>query len=116
VVTAFVLFRPEPGRAVMVVASTDADAVEAAMRPLLGTGLCVTSSRWTKQQIEAAQADIHANMGPWGIYLAGPQVDEDVQTTVVAELVRVVPAAAAWANAQPAGLVRLKPWLTPLGR
>ena len=50
--TAITLFHPGKNQAVLVVAAADLAAVEARLRPQLGTSLCVVPSRWTKDQLE----------------------------------------------------------------
>src|SRR5271167_376035 len=46
--TAITLFHPGKNQAVLVVAAADLAAVEARLRPQLGTSLCVVPSRWTQ--------------------------------------------------------------------
>lgn len=111
-----VLFRPSDDRTVLVVAASDRAAVEAQLRPQLGERLCVVPSRWTKTQLDDAFDYIRARLPQWGIYTAGPRVDEHAQASIHAGLVRVTPEIARWANDRPRGLVALEPWLRPAAR
>jgi hypothetical protein len=52
---AVTIFRPGQDRAVLVIAATDPDAVEARLRPQLGALLCVVPSRWTKAELDAVR-------------------------------------------------------------
>lgn len=108
-----VTFRPSEEQAVLVVAATDIDAVEAHLRPQLGSALCVVRSRWTKDQIDQVQRHLTNMSRQWLLYLWGPRVEEDAQTTMHASLVRVTPEIAGWVEAQPDGLVMITPWLAP---
>lgn len=112
----FVLFRPSDDQTVLVVAAGDPAAVEAQLRPQLGDRLCVVASRWTKAQLDDAFGHLRARFKPWQIYKAGPQVDEDAQASIGANLVAVTGEIATWANDHPPGLVSLEPWLTPVQR
>ena len=112
----FVLFRPSDDQTVLVVAAGDPATVEARLRPQLGDRLCVVPSRWTKAQLDQAFDYLRARFTQWGIYQAGPRVDEGGQPSIRATLVRVTPEIAQWANDHPPGLLSLEPWLAPSHR
>lgn len=109
------IFRPSPNQAVLVVAATDVAAVEAQLRPQLPDQLCVVASRCTRAALEAAQAHLHARLERWGVYGNGRSCDEQGQAVIIVDLVRVTDEIARWAETQPAGMVVLKPCLTPVG-
>lgn len=62
---------------VLVVAAADPDAVEAQLRPQLGDLLCVVTSRWTKAELDAVRAHLHAHWEQWNLYGLGPSNGED---------------------------------------
>lgn len=110
---AVTVFRPGEDQAVLVVAAADQAAVEARLRPQLGTSLCVVPSRWTKGQLDDVRDDLSRRWQQWDLYRLGPQNGADGQAHIAARLVRVLPQVAAWAAAVPPGIVVLQPWLTP---
>jgi hypothetical protein len=112
---AITLFRPGQNRAVLVVAAADPAAVEARLRPQLGTSLCVVPSRWTKDQLDDVRDYLHQRWQRWDLFRLGPQNAADGQAHIAARLVRVLPEVAAWAACLPSGIVVLEPWLTPSG-
>jgi hypothetical protein len=105
-------FRPSEDQAVLVVAAADRDAVEAQLRPQLGDLLCVVTSRWTKAQLDAVRAHLHAHWERWNLYALGPLNGEDGQTRMSAQLSRVFPEIAEWATSLPHGILSLDPWLS----
>ncbi len=104
-------FRPSEDQAVLVIAAVDPDAVEARLRPQLGELLCVVASRWTKAELDAVRAHLHAHHDEWNLYQWGPSNSEDGQTCMAAKLTRVLPEIAIWAASLPAGILSLDPWL-----
>jgi hypothetical protein len=107
-------FRPSEDQAVLVVAATDPEAVEAYLRSQLGPLLCVVPSRWAKAELEAVRAHLHAHHEQWNLYKwGGYSSTEDGQAKVTAGLTRILPEVAAWADSLPAGILDLEPWLTP---
>jgi hypothetical protein len=110
---AVTLFHPGKNQAVLVVAAADRAAVEAWLRPQLGTSLCVVSSRWTKDQLGSVRDHLRQRWQHWNLYQLGPQHAEDGQAHIAARLVRVLPEIAVWAASLPPGIVALEPWLTP---
>jgi hypothetical protein len=104
-------FRPSEDQAVLVVAAADRDAVEARLRPQLGALLCVVASRWTKAELDAVSAHLHAQWEEWNLYQLGPSNGEDGQTCMAASLTRVLPEIASWASALPPDILALDPWL-----
>lgn len=104
-------FRPGEDQAVLVVAAADLDAVEAQLRPQLGELLCVVTSRWTKAELDAVRAHLHAHWEDWNLYQLGPSNGEDGQTCMTAQLTRVLPDIADWAASLPGGILALEPWL-----
>jgi hypothetical protein len=104
-------FRPSEDQAVLVVAATDRDAVEAQLRPQPGDLLCVVTSRWTKAELDAVRAHLHGHWEEWNLYQLGPSNGEDGQTRMAAQLTRVLPEIADWAASLPPGILALEPWL-----
>jgi len=111
--TAITLFHPGKNQAVLVVAAADLAAVEARLRPQLGTSLCVVPSRWTKDQLDGVRDHLYQRSQQWNLLQLGPQHAEDGQPHIAARLVRVLPEIAVWAASLPSGIVALEPWLTP---
>jgi len=105
-------FRPSEDQAVLVVAAADRDAVEARLRPQLGDLLCVVTSRWTKAELDAVRAHLHAHWEEWNLYQSGPSNGEDGQTCMTAKLTRVLPEIADWAASLPPDILALDPWLS----
>jgi len=112
-ITSIALFRPSRRQVVLVVAAEQPQQVEAALRPRYGARLCVVPSCWTRRQIDDVAGRLRAEMGRWMIYIFGESTAEDGQPLLTVELTRVLPALAAWARAIPAGLLSIRPWLTP---
>lgn len=106
-------FRPSENQAVLVVAAADPDAVEVQLRPQLGDLLCVVISRWTKAQLDAVRAHLHAHWEQWNLYGLGPSNGEDGQACMTAQLSRVLPEIAGWGASLPSGILALEPWLRP---
>ena len=107
-------FRPGEDQAVLVVAAADPAAVEAHPRPQLGRLLRVVPGRWTRAELQAVRAHLHAhheerNPCTWG----GCTATEHGQAKITASLTRILPEAAAWADSLPTGILDLEPWLTP---
>ncbi len=59
------IFRPDPDRAVLVVAATDIAVVEAQLRPQLDDRLCVVASRPTRQQLDETRKYLWARDQRW---------------------------------------------------
>ena len=112
--TAITLFHPSKNQAVLVVAAADLAAVEAQLRPQLGTSLCVVPSRWTQHELDAVRDHLNQRWQQWNLLQLGPQHDENGQAHIAAGLVRVLPEIAVWAASLPSGIVALEPWLTPV--
>ncbi len=112
--TAITLFHPGKSQAVLVVAAADPAAVEAQLRPQLGTSLCVVPSHWTKDQLDAVRDHLQQRWQRWNLLRLGPRHAEDGQPHIAASLVRVLSEIAAWAASLPSGIVALEPWLTPV--
>ena len=108
---AVVVFRPGPGRAVLVVAASDEAAVERRLRRQLGPRLCVVASRWTRDQLDAASSVLQERMRDWRITSFGRGVDEDGQAWVEVTVSRVLPEMARWAAGVPEGLLHVVSWL-----
>jgi hypothetical protein len=107
------LFRPSEDQAVLVVAAMDPNAVEAQLRPQLGPLLCVVPSKWTRAELEAVRARLHAHHEEWNLYMwgYGPTTDEG-QAQITARLTRMLVEVAAWADSLPAGILDLESWLS----
>jgi hypothetical protein len=112
--TAVTVFHPGQNQAVLVVAAADLAAVEARLRPRLGTSLCVVPSRWTQDQLDAVRDHLQQRWQDWNLLRLGPEHGEDGQAHIAAGLVRVLPEIAVWAAALPSGIVALEPWLAPV--
>lgn len=108
------VFRPSRRQAVLVVAAADIPAVEARLRSQLPDQLCVVPSRCTRAQVEATQQHVLDVWERWGVYGCGRTSDQRGQAVVTVDLVRVSTEIADWADAQLAGLVGLKPCLSPV--
>lgn len=107
------LFRPSEDQAVLVVAATDLDAVEAQLRPQLGPLLCVVPSKWTRAELHAVRDHLHEHHEEWDLYEWGfGSTTDDGQAQITARLTRMLPEIAAWADMLPSGILDLKPWLT----
>ena len=108
-----VIFRPSSDQAVLVVAASNVDAVETALRPQLPDRLCVVPSRWTRAQLDEVHAHLDEHWDDWTLDIIGPHADERAQPSIHVELVRVTAALADWADALPTGLLTLWPSLSP---
>lgn len=106
------LFRPGEDQAVLVVAAADPEAVEAHLRPQLGQRLCVIPSTWTKAELEAVHAHLHAHHDDWNLWAWSDTSAEDGQALITARLTRILPEIATWAASLPPGILGLEPWLT----
>jgi hypothetical protein len=115
-ITSVALFRPSWRQVVLVVAAEQPQQVEAALRPRYGARLCVVPSRWTHRQVDDVAGRLSAEVSRWLIYIFGESTAEDGQPLLTVELTRVLPSMAAWARAIPAGLLSIRPWLTPKAR
>jgi hypothetical protein len=105
-------FRPSEDQAVLVVAAADPEAVEAHLRPQLGPLLCVIPSKWSRGELEAVRAHLHAHHDDWNLCTWGDTSTEDGQPLITARLTRILPEIATWAASLPAGILGLEPWLT----
>jgi hypothetical protein len=112
-ITSVAMFRPSVHQAVLVVAAEEPAEAETVLRPICGDRLCVVRSRWTARQVEEAGGRLREQMSAWLIYGTGQSVSEDGQAVVTAELTRVLPTLARWADTVAEGLLSLTPWLVP---
>jgi hypothetical protein len=112
VAVAVTSFRPSEDLAVLVVAASDPDVVEAQLRPQLGPLLCVIRSKWTRDELEAVRAHLKAHHGDWYVYRWGYTTASDGQGQISAHLTRMLPEVSDWAGALPSGILKLQPWLT----
>ena len=111
VAVAVTCFRPSDDQAVLVVAATDPEVVEAHLRPQLGQLLCVIPSKWSRDELEAVRAHLHAHHEDWNLYQWGYRTTGDGQGQISACLTRMLPEVAEWAASLPSGILRLQPWL-----
>ncbi len=109
------LLRPSPTQVlVYVLTVTNPEPVAAALHPYYGARLCVARSRYTSAEVETAAQAFEPFFIDGPVYaLGGGGFGPDAQPIVEVELVLVTPEIAAVAEEQPAGLVRLEPWLRP---
>jgi hypothetical protein len=107
-------FRPGRDQAVLVVAAADPTAVEARLRPQLGSRLCVVPSRWTKSELDAVRGHLHDRFRDWRLYGLCVDTLDDAQARVRAQLTMVTPKIASWAASLPPGILRLDSWLLPV--
>ena len=112
-VVAATIFRPSDDQAVLVITAADPDLVEARLRPQLGELLCVIPSRWTRAELQAADAYLRGHSQEWNLLQWGESSNEDGQACMVARLTRVLPQIAFWAASLPADILTLDPWLAP---
>ncbi|HSN05966.1 MAG TPA: hypothetical protein VLV82_01375 [Candidatus Angelobacter sp.] len=109
-----VVFRPTPTQVVLVVATSRPEEAEALLRPVYGDALCVVASRWSPDQVDAVRQALHEHGTEWGVYEFGGRAGEDAQITVIAKVVRIVPAVTEWCLTLPDGIVEIIPWLAPM--
>ena len=119
-VVTIALLRPYPDSVLMGVSVVDGAAAaraEAALRAAYGERLCVVSSRSTRAQVTAAQAEfvIGSNDATrLGIHGgAGEGVSDALQIEVGYDLVLVTEEIVSRAARHPPGLIALRPWLLP---
>jgi len=111
VAVAVTCFRPSEDQAVLVVAATDPEAVEAQLRPQLGQLLCVIPSKWTREELDAVRSHLNAHHEDWNLYRWGYGSASDGQGQVSARLTRMLPEVSQWAGTLPSGILKLQPWL-----
>ncbi len=109
-----VTYRPGPATVVLVVAVSDVAAAGAQWRSLVGSRLCVVRSRWSTQELEEITARLVAKFATRGISMISRPCDNDAQSGVNAEVLRVTGNLAEWAHASPDGVLELRPNLVPL--
>jgi RNA polymerase sigma-70 factor, ECF subfamily len=118
----FALLRPSKRQVVAYALTTGEPApVDAALRPAYGARLCVFRSRYTHAEVKAARRPFERRMGMGqpadeapAIITVGEGLSATSQAEVDVQLDWVTPELAAAAAQQPAGLVRLDPWLRPV--
>jgi hypothetical protein len=110
---AVTVFRPRKSQPVLVVAATDAGAVEAVLRPQLGPRLCIVPSRWTRAQLREIHDQLFGHWDDWNIFRGGELNASDGQPYLTASFTMVLPEMAAWARDVPDGILVLDPWLAP---
>ena len=110
------IFRPSATSAVAVIAVADVAAARAALPDAPGS-LCLVRSRFTRAQVTKAMVPFtqdlqsHLKDGVGVVVSPGEGVAKDGQVEIDVEVVRMTRATLAWAQAAPAGLVHLTPWL-----
>lgn len=108
-----VIFRPSPDQEVLVVATTDLDAVTRQLSPQLPDQLCVVPSRFTRAQLDEVDDILLAHWREWRVESFSTSADAQAQPSITAQPFRVTPEMAEWADSLPAGLLRLRPALSP---
>ena len=109
------MYHPRPDSVVLAITTTDVDAVENEMRPVLGKRLCVVPSRWGTLQLDAVRQHLRAHWREWGVTSFGSDTDDRGQRSVTVVLLRVLPEMAEWAAGLPAGILTPDPALRPAG-
>ena len=95
----------------------DPEPVRQALQGDYGDQLCVERSRWTRDQVQAAAAELTPGFArSQGIYMygSGHSLDDDGQLKVDARAVRETPELDAFVARHPAGLVQISYWLHPV--
>jgi hypothetical protein len=108
-----VTYRPRENSVVLVVAVTDVAAAEAQWRPVVGPRLCVVRSRWSKRQLEEVTDVLRAGWQRWAISMISRPVDDQAQSCVDTEVLRVLPDLARWAAWLPDGILEVRATLIP---
>lgn len=96
---------------------TDPGPVDVALRPSYGARLCVVRSRYSRAEISRATLAFTSRTagGHADIYAVGAgALAADGQPVIEVDSVQVNHELATLAEAQPPGLVRLRPWLQPI--
>ena len=62
------VYHPRPDSVVLVITTTDVQAVEYELRPILGERLCIVPSRWDRQQLLAVRQHLSAHWREWAVY------------------------------------------------
>lgn len=108
-----VTYRPREDSVVLVVAVTDVAAAEAQWRPVVGPRLCLVRSRWSKRQLEEVTDVLRAGWQRWAISMISRPVDDQAQSSVDTEVLRVLPDLARWAARLPDGILEVRATLIP---
>lgn len=106
-------FRPTEHTVAAVISATDTAAVEKALRPLLGTALCVVQARWTRAQVDQFRETLNTAMSGLGAYKIGEAVSDEGQVLFTMSVVRITAPLLALLDEVPADLVDLDVWLAP---
>jgi hypothetical protein len=111
-ITNEVIFRPTGTTAVVVLTVSDVTAAHAALGPN-GPGLCIGPSRFTAEELQAAEQQLIPLIGKagTGVYQGGVDSGEDGQPYEVASVVQVTQELDILSRALPDGLLTLRPWL-----
>lgn len=109
-----VTYRPSPTQAVLVIAASDCDAVEAFLGPQLPGRLCVIESRWTRAQLDEVVSHLLDRWKELAIDSVGETVDEAAQPSIEVHLVRVTAELAGWTSTLPDELLTVRPLLSPV--
>jgi hypothetical protein len=109
-----VIFRPSADQEVLVVVATDVDVVTRRLSPHLPDQLCVVPSRFSRAQLDELRDVLLANWRGWRIESFGTSSDAQAQPFITAQPVRVTAEMADWADTLPAGLLRLRPAISPV--
>jgi hypothetical protein len=114
IVTA-VQFRPSSHQVVLVVAAADVEVATEVLTPQLPGRFCVVPSRFTAAEVYRAGEALGAHAREWLLegWTSHPWVNEAGQPCLNAQLFRVTPELAAWADGLPVGLLTLYPGIVP---
>lgn len=93
----------------------DVDEAERALRPLYQVKLCVAKSRWTKKELQSAQADVFRPARGEQVFSAGAYLDPATgQQTVHADATVLTPGLQAVLDQHPKGILVIDAWLKPV--
>lgn len=114
-ITQVTQFHPAPTQPVLVVAAEDPVRAERALRPVFGASLCVVTSRYRRQDIDAAQNRLRQELSArrWPMTSTGRSAGADGQPTVSAQFAWIDLEVAHWAATLPDGLLDADVWLAP---
>jgi len=122
-ITSVAIFRPQPNTWVVTLASTSSRRTIARLSPAYRDRLCVVRSRYQLSSVRAAAQAALALLSPgsygqlpYRVTGVGRTVGTDGQAIVEVNVLADTTALRRALASQPAGLVRIEPWLKPVSR